>query len=294
MAKKEDEKPGTSLEVQKPAGALALPDDLAASFDQDVAELGANYSADQLAMPFLTILQALSPQVTKGKTEFVEGAQAGMLYDTVTKQLYDGEKGVNLILGTFKDSYIEWIPRNKGGGFVAEYTPEVGITARVVVDPDNNRVIQEDSPVGQAGNHLSLTHTRLGVVVSDDFRSWDPVIISMSASGLSVSSALNMRHKKLEYTHPVTGKLAKGPPMPFVMWRAKAKFNTNDKGSWYTWDIDKVATLNELPEDRGIQLYREIREFVLSTRGKRMMDEAARAAGDNATVINGTAEEVPF
>lgn len=44
---------------------------------------------DDLAIPFLTILQSNSPQVKRSDGEYVEGAQEGMLFNTVTKQLID-------------------------------------------------------------------------------------------------------------------------------------------------------------------------------------------------------------
>lgn len=297
---KVEEKQGGALVASKTnavAGPVAdanMPAALVDEFSSDEQEFGANYSQDQLQMPFLVILQSQSPQCLKGKQEFIQGAEAGMIFNTVTKQLYKGEEGVNLIMGTFKDSYIEWVPRNKGGGFVAEYPVEVGATARVVVDPDQNRVIQEDSNIGSPGNHLSLTHTRLCCVVTDDYESWNPVVLSMSASQLGVSANVNTRHKLLEYEHPVTGERKKGPPRPFVVWRAKTKFNQNDKGSWYGWDIEFVSMLNKLPDNKGWSLYGQIREFILSSRGKAMEANAAAAAAAMQSSASTDAEEVPF
>jgi hypothetical protein len=181
----------------------ALPVDI--DFLADMEEFGANYSAEQMTTPFLNILQALSPQVTRGKAEFIKEAQAGQLFNSVTKELYDGEVGINVILSNFKESYIEWVPRNKGGGFVAEYDILTGGRAKTLVDPDFNSIIQEGSPVGTPGNLLSLTHTRLGAVVKDDLTTWSPVVLSMAASALKVSKGINALHRLIEWVNPSTG-----------------------------------------------------------------------------------------
>lgn len=254
----------------------ALPTDI--DFTADMEDFGANYSAEQMTTPFLNILQALSPQVTRGKAEFMKEAQAGMLFNTVTKELYDGEQGINMILSNFKESYIEWVPRNKGGGFVAEYDIVQGGRAKVMVDPDYNSIIQDGSPVGTPGNLLSLTHTRLGAVVKDDLTTWTPVVLSMSSSALKVSRGINALHRMIDWTNPSTGK--PGPlgkcPMPLIMWNVKTITRSNDNGTWFTWDFTKKCFLYELDSDKFLGLYRSIRDFASSSKGQKIMEDAAQ------------------
>ena len=47
---------------------------------------GAHFSADEMQVPFIRILQALSPQLNKKKPEFIEGASSSDMYNTVTGQ----------------------------------------------------------------------------------------------------------------------------------------------------------------------------------------------------------------
>lgn len=252
----------------------ALPADI--DFNADMEDFGANYSAEQMTTPFLNILQALSPQVTRGKAEFMKDAQPGMLYNTVTKELYDGEQGINMILSNFKESYIEWVPRNKGGGFVAEYDIVQGGRAKIHVDQDFNSIIQEGSPVGTPGNLLSLTHTRLGAIVKDDLLTWSPVVMSMASSALKVSRGINALHRMIDWTNPSTGKT--GPlgkcPMPLILWNVKTITRSNDNGTWFTWDFTKKNFLYELPQ--FIDLYRSIRDFAASSKGQKIMEDAAQ------------------
>ena len=51
-----------------------------------------NISQDDLATPRLKVLMQLSPEL-----EDLEGAKAGMIFNTVTNELYDGTKGISVL-----------------------------------------------------------------------------------------------------------------------------------------------------------------------------------------------------
>ena len=65
-------------------------------FDPSMFEADANEGLGQLgqedlAIPFLRILSDTSPQVKKRDPEYVDGAEVGMLFKTLTREVYDGE-----------------------------------------------------------------------------------------------------------------------------------------------------------------------------------------------------------
>ena len=70
------------------------PADLAHYNYGDMAQAGYENTGqqDQL-IPFLAILQALSPQVQQGTPEYIEGARTGQLFNTATREVIDGQKG---------------------------------------------------------------------------------------------------------------------------------------------------------------------------------------------------------
>ena len=70
---------------------------LASMFEEDANTGMDNMGAEDMALPFLRILGQLSPEVNKRDAKYVEGAEAGMIFNTVTKQVYDGEKGLNIV-----------------------------------------------------------------------------------------------------------------------------------------------------------------------------------------------------
>ena len=63
-------------------------------FEDDAAKGLGNISQEDLALPFLKILGQLSPEVNKRDGKYVEGAEPGMIFNSVSGELYDGVKGI--------------------------------------------------------------------------------------------------------------------------------------------------------------------------------------------------------
>ena len=79
-------------------------------FEAD-AKLGLeNMDQDDLALPFLKLLQNSSDETKKKHSAYVDGAEPGMFYNTVTKKLYDGAKGIEVIPCYYKLTFPEWAP----------------------------------------------------------------------------------------------------------------------------------------------------------------------------------------
>lgn len=119
-------------------------------------------TSDELQIPFLVLLQDLSPQV-KGTTK-LEGAKPGMFFNTVTQELFDPAKDQLIFIPAMKDHcYMEWIPRKKGGGLVGR---------REISDPIVRTAIQRSTEFGKYsspdGNDLVETFYVYGVLVAND------------------------------------------------------------------------------------------------------------------------------
>ena len=66
------------------------------AFDPSMFEADANQGLgqlgmDDLAIPFLRILSDTSPQIKKRDPLYIEGAESGMIYNTLTKEIFDGD-----------------------------------------------------------------------------------------------------------------------------------------------------------------------------------------------------------
>ena len=75
----------TEVAVKAAAGALSIM-----SFEDDANQGLSNLGHEDLALQFLKVLGQLSPEVNKRDGKYVQGAEAGMIFNTVTKELYDG------------------------------------------------------------------------------------------------------------------------------------------------------------------------------------------------------------
>lgn len=95
----------TQIEKQKP-GALVQFD-----YGDDAGKGYENQTKADQSIPFINVLQGLSPLVKNG------GARPGDLYNTVTQQVYKREEGLLFVPGTTKRMVGEWVPRTQGGGF---------------------------------------------------------------------------------------------------------------------------------------------------------------------------------
>ena len=85
-------------------------------FEEDAAKGLGNISQQDLALPFLKVLQQLAPEVNERDGKYVKGAKAGMIYNSVTGELYDGVEGIEVIPAFYKLEYLEWKDRGEGLG----------------------------------------------------------------------------------------------------------------------------------------------------------------------------------
>jgi hypothetical protein len=137
-------------------------------FEGDAAKgLGA-IGQEDLALPFLKILGQLSPEVNKRDGKYVEGAEPGMIFNSVSGELYDGVKGINVIPCFYKLEYIEWKDRGEGTGApVAIYDSSSDIMSKT--KPDAN--YKDRLP---NGNYIEKTASHFVIVaqMSNDKGTW--------------------------------------------------------------------------------------------------------------------------
>ena len=88
--------------------------------------------------------------LVRKKTEYIEGASQGDAFNTVTKELWDGEKGLTVIPCFQTTKYLEFVPRESGGGFQGEIhadDPDIFKTSRngaKEILPNGNEMVKSD------------------------------------------------------------------------------------------------------------------------------------------------------
>ena len=98
----------TNIAKKEEAGALAVN-----MFEADANAGSQNIGQDDVALPFLKVLGQLSPEINKKHAKYVEGAEPGMILNSVTKELFDGDKGIEVIPVFYNRKYLEWQDRGE-------------------------------------------------------------------------------------------------------------------------------------------------------------------------------------
>lgn len=209
--------------------AVAEVDEAALFAGADAAS--ESFDREDIAIPRLVILQSNSPQVLKRESTYVENAEPGMIYDTVSGELWDGEEGIVILPVFFRHTYIEWVTRENGGGFVADHG-SAGKELPTERDPDTGR----DMLPG--GNQLVNTLEYIVYLLSDE--GYSQAILTMTSSQL---------RKGRNWNSNIMKPLANGVPAPFYAraFRFCTIPESNDKGNWFGWKITFECRFIELP-----------------------------------------------
>ena len=212
-------------------------------FEDDAAKGLGKIGQEDLALPFLKILGQLSPEVNKRDGKYVEGAEPGMIFNSVSGELYDGVKGINVIPCFYKLEYIEWKDRGEGlGAPVAIYDSSSDIMSKT--KPDAN--YKDRLP---NGNYIEKTASHF-VIVSGDSPS--TALISMKSTQLKISRKWNSMMSGIK----MKGANGMFTPASFShIYKLKTTQMSNDKGTWFGWEVSKAGPVT----DKG--LYDQAKAF---------------------------------
>jgi hypothetical protein len=82
-----------------------------------------NQTQEDRSTPYLGVLQQNSPQCRDPEDGGIEGAKAGMFYNSATNELYEGRNdGVVVVPAYTEHVFVEYRPRESGGGFVGSHS----------------------------------------------------------------------------------------------------------------------------------------------------------------------------
>jgi len=222
--------------MQKQTNAVAKkPTSTVATFDvsnlENLAGLGVeNVGQRDLALPFLKILSQLSPQVTAGDSRYIEEAKAGMIYNSVSDQLYDGKIGLRVVPCFYKLEYLEWKDRGQegSGAPIAIYDSTSDILTKTTRGPDKKDRLPN-------GNYIEETASHYVLLVDDNDQPTESALITMKATQRKKSRKWN----SMIMTQRVKGKNGFfNPPSFSQIYKLKTTLEKNNLGSWYGWDIE--------------------------------------------------------
>ena len=199
-----------------------------ATFDMEAdAQQGTqNISQEDLALPFLKILGQLSPEVNKRDGKYVEGAEPGKIINTVTNQLYDS---LQVIPCHYKRQYIEWQDRGTSTGApVAIHEADSDIVSQTTRGKDYKDRLPNGNYLDNTASHFVLT---VGDTPSTALISMKSTQLKVSRKWNSMMMGIKMQGKNGLFT----------PPTYSHIYKLSTVQMSNDKGTWFGWDVAKVG-----------------------------------------------------
>jgi hypothetical protein len=288
MATKEKtEVASVKTSAQLPAG-MADMDELMRDAGVGVESM----SMDDIAVPYLYILQSGSPQVNEDADTYIKGAKPGMFFNNVSNEVYDGrEVGLTVIPCAYERKYVEWIDRDSGGGgYVADHDIDSGIM---------NETTPNEKGVPVLGNGHLVIETAYHYVY---FRNpltgtWEEIIIPMKSTMLKKSRRWN---KTLMATLiPGTSSRAPRWLYPYQLKTVKETKSTN---TWSNFDITRLEEMVNADQYRSAKKFAELMQSGLLVKAKEsnvgsVVDTGGddEDGGDNGrNKVGGGKDEMPF
>ena len=202
-------------------------------FEADAGKGLGELGQDDLALPFLKVLGQLSPEVNKRDGKYVEGAEPGMIYNSVTSELFDGTKGLNVIPCHYKLEYVEWKERGEG------------ISAPVQIHPSSSDILSQTTRGADykdrlpSGNYIEKTANHFVLTLGD---TPSTALISMKSTQLKISRKWNTMMAQIQ----LKGKNGLYNPASFShIYNLKTVQQSNDKGTWFGWEVSKVGPIQD-------------------------------------------------
>ena len=241
-----------------------LPAELLEEMSEDSGDGLQNVTSADMAIPFLRILQQMSPQLSKRDGAYIEGAEEGQIFNTVTGELWNADEGLVFIPCAFNFRHIEWKDRADGGGIVNTY-PRGSELPSFETDKKNKMRTAENHILAPTAEHYGLIFDPVSGFA-------EQAVISMSSTQLKCSRKWNsmMSQQVLK-----TKQGNKPAPSYSRMYRLKTVGESNDDGNWSNWSISLEGPVAD------VDAYRMARAFSRSVNEGKV--EAKHTSPDDET-----------
>jgi hypothetical protein len=239
----------TSNEKQVTIKKDNLPSDIL--FEADAAQGLENVKTENLALPILKLLQNGSGEAQKRNQNYVEGAEPGMFLNTVTKKVYDGAKGIEVVPCYYKLEFQEWADFGTGSGRPENiFDASSDILSKTTKDQSGKDRLENGNYILTVGQHFVL-------IVDGEIT--EPALISMSSSQGKVSRKWNSMMASIT----LEGKNGPFTPATYSHKYVLSSVLNSGKGNqWYGFNVVRGAMVD------NASLYERAKKFHNSFAGK--------------------------
>ena len=210
-------------------------------------------TTEDFAIPYLNIIGDTSPQIDKEDSEYIAGAEAGMIFNNVTDKVYNE---ITVLPVYYRRRYVEWAERGEGPGApVNIYTPsqfeQMKREGKVVRGEDNKeRIVGGDTYIENTAEHY--------VIVIEPDGMWSKAIIKMKSTQLKKSRTWN---SIMSNQRRVDGDEVYQPKDFARSYTLKTIREKNDKGKWFGWVISEGVWIDQLNNPNVQKIYEDAMSF---------------------------------
>lgn len=276
-----------STEVAKAENTgIVLPEGMnLADLQRDAGAGVSDMDAGDVALPYIAILQGLSPQVNPGAPQFIEGAQASMFLNNVSLDVYEGRKeGLIFVNCAYERKLVEWVDRDKGGGWVAEYPVDSDI--RQEAKPNDRK-----QPILPNGNLLIETAYHYGLYKDPETGVWGQCVTTLKSTGLKVNRRWN--NELLTTRIPGTEIIA---PRWLYAYQLRTVLEQKANNSWWQLSIEKRDIVSKAVYDQAKMFYQLIEAGDVKRSAEPVVGDTAMSGaggGDGGGAIDQD-KDIPF
>lgn len=223
---------------------LTIADDRNAALFDHAGEGTERVGINDIILPRLKILQALSPEVNRRNPDYIPGAEPGLILNVATRKLYSS---ILAVPATYMRHHIEWRPNR--GGFVRDHGDNEAIMSRVTHRDDKSFDILP------GGNLIVPTPTWYVILVAatlpgehpgedgEVLAIGDPAIISMPRTQSKASRQWMAQATSEKLNHPEKGQFQ--APLFYRSWRLSTVETSNDQGTWFVFNVTPEASVTD-------------------------------------------------
>lgn len=241
-------------EAVKPTAELAEPETLlpattgptavgeAINFEEDAGQGLDNVRGKDMAIPYYAILQKGSPQVDELNEKFIKDAKPGMIMNTVTGEVFER---FDAIPCGFSKEFVEWKPRDSGGGFVGRHSENDPVLKKCTKDERGRMITPNNNVIMDTAYHFVVR------LCPDGSFEWG--IVGMQSTQLKKSRLWNTKMKSIMEEKANGGMF--NPPSFSRIYSIKTVGESRDKYNWYGWEIEVKEKVKDT------DLYNYAKEF---------------------------------
>ena len=199
-----------------------------------------NVTAEHLLIPRITIIQKLSPQLSRSKSEFIKTATEGQICNVATSEVFDEMLFVPVL---FREDFIEWAPRDSGRGIVKIHEDksildECDITA-------NGKYMHGENLVVNTGAFFGWYLPQDGKELNKCFLSMAGVQWKKGRKLLTLASSIKLVRKNgSKFT----------PPLWYMGYKMTTQPESNVQGEWYGWSVEMGKSMTDITKQLKLNI----------------------------------------